>query len=60
MWFSSTAANFYATLAADILEDDTDLEDVKEEIKPLKQEIVKNEPEQQPSKFEIYVKNSTL
>lgn len=52
---SSTAANLYAALAADIIEDETDLEDVKEEIKPIKQEVVKSEPEQQPSKFFFFL-----
>ncbi|XP_008217124.1 AT-rich interactive domain-containing protein 2 isoform X3 [Nasonia vitripennis] len=43
---SSTAANLYAALAADIIDDETDLEEpsVKEEIKPVVKEEIKAEP----------------
>ena len=53
---SSTAANLYAALAADIIEDETDLEEpppaVKEESKPvLKEEIAIKDESQVPGKL---------
>lgn len=46
---SSTAANLYAALAADIIDDETDLEEpavaAKEETKPVVKEEIKVEPQ---------------